>query len=232
VKRAGVLVLLGHLVSLGGMGCAGAANGQPPPPHASADPRVDTPSELARGPVAIARSRRFHFAVPLPDGAAFTLDEAPPSSYFKATHRPSGSLLYVRKWRLASVATFDACKADLELTLPKELVVDRRRSTELESPELHGPAPFRTRVETFVRVDKPKSADDPGAATGWLFAVGVHTRDCFGFVFGTRATGAEAGSVVGDRLGAISGTSLHRLKFDDAFEGPGPLDKEIPKLGP
>lgn len=212
-------------------GCAGAPPAPPPPPRPSAIPRLEGPSELARGPIATVRSRRFHFVLPLPDGQGFTIDEAPPSSFFRATHGATGSLLYVKKWRMASAPSLEDCRADLELTLPKPLSVDRRKGTPLEPRDLPGPTPFRSRVETWVRVEAAVPPDDPGGATGWLLAYGNHARECFGFAFATHASGAAGGSVVGDRLGAIAGSALARLRFEDPLGVPLE-ERDVPRVLP
>jgi hypothetical protein len=170
------------------------------------------------------RSRRFDLTLVLPDRPGFAIDDAPPSTWLRATHPASRSLVLVKRWRAQGPASPEKCRAEAALTLPVSALPDAARGAPLEVRTWRGPAGFRTEVETWAL--GPASASPDAAARGWLTAFGADGRRCFAFVFATETTGPGRERRLAERLAALEGT-LPRLELSSELEG-APTRERLP----
>jgi len=150
----------------------------------------DSGSALADRDWGIVESQRFLLAVPVPDAAAWRVDDRS-GLWLVATHAASRSTLLVRSWREGSIVDHYGCEREARLWRPDLLGRDdadlggRRR--------LDRPARFDTEVGFQVRRD----------GTGLraiAAALGANVRRCVALVFITRVEGPDAEREAAGRL--------------------------------
>jgi hypothetical protein len=193
------------LAVLGVLGCDGQA--APPPlvplrPSAS----VALPDEpLDKG---IFVSKRFGLRLPLPNGAAWKIDDRS-SRWLEAKEPTESASLLVRLWRDENRMTREKCEATarslrkLPLRDGAELVDSRR---------IDVPPGFDTQLDVAL-VD-----DRKGGFFGFVLAFGGVGRRCFAYVYATHTSGAGADREVGDRLAKMVEGSLQSLTFESDLD--------------
>jgi len=147
-------------------------------------------------------SARFHFLLPLADGASFHVDDQT-DRWFVATHSATTSTLLVRAWREYEIMNRDSCEARARLyrALP-----ERDRGVRIEQRRIDVPPEHDTIVD--VRVVEHEKAP---RFEGTVLAFGGWAHGCFAFVFVTRG---DDETTVAARLSTIVHGSLERMKFD------------------
>jgi hypothetical protein len=193
-------------LALAALGCAGAPA---PPPPAPSVPRPPALPRLDAGPWVEIVSRRFEIRIPLPDGAAWRIDDAA-GSWLSATHAASSSSLLVRLWREDDPMSRTKCEeraragGKLPAIDPAD-VVNRR--------PIAVPPDFDTVVETAVR----KAPAGP-SIEALAVAVGGLGRRCFAYVFRTSVVDSAAGErAAGVRLAMMVEQSLSGLVLENAL---------------
>ncbi|MBI4952616.1 MAG: hypothetical protein HY908_11330 [Myxococcales bacterium] len=203
LARAGALALLG----LGlGTGCPPAAVDVHPAPAPT--PRPD-PTGFGPDAPGFARvfSPRFDLHVPLPGAPSWAVTDKA-SRFLVLEHAATRSTLLVRLWQEDAAVKRAGCEAAARRLRPlpeRGRAVDRR--------ELDVPPGYRTEVD--VGFAKGSAA---AALVGYVLAFGARGKRCFAYVFTTEATGAEAESVVGARLGSMVAGSLEQLEHQSELE--------------
>lgn len=115
-------------------------------------------------------------------------------TYYHATHSETASELWVKRWRQGQLVNPERCAAQAGLWRP-ELAAPNRPSVELAShTSMQRPAGYHTDVKVHVWAD----------ATSWraqLTASGASIRECFSYVYTTRAPRSPLGrAIVAQRL--------------------------------
>lgn len=147
-------------------------------------------------------SDRFSLEVPLPERAAWKVDDAS-ERWFVATHVPTGSVLRLRTWREGSVVSRKDCEAAAR-SFRRDLFGEGESALEGRRP-LGAPDGYDTEVGFAVE----RGADALG---GIAAAAGANLRRCFAAVFTTSAAGVSAERVVGERLAFVTATVLARVR--------------------
>jgi len=167
-----------------------------PSATASAEPPITDPGVFV--------SKRFGMRLKLPRSAGWKIDDTK-SRWLSATHGEDGSSLLVRLFRDENRMNREKCevKARSFRALPK------REGAEIMAEELVDvPAGFDTRADVGVLTD------GKGGLFGFILAFGGSGRECFAYVYVTRAEGIGSDAVVADRLAEMMEGSLRALAFD------------------
>jgi hypothetical protein len=182
--------------------CEAAPPPVAPPPPPAAPPDVPAPSPSFGGSGGTFRSERFGLRLPLPDGAAWRLDDHG-GPWLTATHAASASTLQVRSWTEDGRATRARCeeRARMWQRLP-----ERAGAEILQDRAVDAPAGFDTRLLVGLVPGRPGA---PIAA--FALAFGAHAHRCFAWIYGTSAAGPGAERVLGERLAAMVEASLARV---------------------
>jgi hypothetical protein len=173
-------------------GCGGGPSKEP---RTTAEERVqieDATGFWDRG-WGLVESRRHLVAVPLPERAAWSVDDG--ALWLSATHLPSKSVLMVRTWRSGSVVAHDGCEAEARTYRPD--LFGRDPSVLVDRRPLGAPAGYDTEVAFQV-----KRAEN--ALAGVAVAVGAKVRDCVVIAYATRADGQGAAEAVSHRLAFVA----------------------------
>jgi hypothetical protein len=188
-------------------GCEAAP--APPPPAPAPAPRPPALPRLDAGPWVEVASRRFAIRLPLPDGAAWRIDDAA-GSWLSATHAATSSSLLVRLWREDDPMSRTKCEeraragGKLPSTGPADVV--KRRPIAV-------PPDFDTVVEVAVRRAPAGPSIEASAV-----AVGGLGRRCFAYVFTTSVADSAAGErAAGARLAMMVEQSLSGLVLENAL---------------
>lgn len=190
---------------LGALGC----DPQPaPPPLWPARPSasIALPNEpLDKG---VFVSKRFGLRLPLPNGAAWKIDDRS-SKWLEAMEPSESASLLVRLWRDENRMTREKCEATarslrkLPLRDGAELVDSRR---------IDVPPGFDTQLDVALMDDRK------GGFFGFVLAFGGVGRRCFAYVYATHTSGAAADREVGDRLAKMVEGSLQALTFESDLD--------------
>lgn len=193
---AGLLLLLLLLA-----GCAGEAPAGPTRPAAPLP--ATRPAEFSDEAWGSYRSRRFGLVLPLPEAAAWQIDDRG-SQWLVATHAATVSELAVRMWQEDEIVNRDRCEARARgwRQLPPADDIEIVRRDRL---------PFPPEYDTAVSVGVV--APKPGAPlTGVALAFGGWAHGCFAFVYRTTAAGPGAEMAIAARLAAMVDGTLAKTE--------------------
>lgn len=204
-------------------GC-GPATGVPPPRALVSAPPVPRLRAFEGGTLGEFRLMRFGLTLPLPDGHGWRIDDRR-TPWLTATHAATGSTLLVRRWYEEDRVNRARCEARARGMRP---LPEREGSDLLEERAVNVPPDLDTALE--VRIVAP---EEGGSVRGFAMAFGGFAHACFAYVFTTTAEGPGAETALGDRLAAMTQSSLAAITMDDPrhpFErGPIPV---LPDEGP
>ena len=192
------------LALLGAVGC----DPQPTPPplvplRPSASVAPDQP--LDKG---VFISKRFGLRLPLPNGAAWKIDDRS-SRWLEAKEPNESASLLVRLWRDENRMTREKC----ESTARSLRKLPLREGAELvDSRRIDVPPGFDTQLDVAL-VD-----DRQGGFFGFVVAFGGVGRRCFAYVYATHTSGPGADREVGDRLAKMVEGSLQSLTFESDLD--------------
>jgi hypothetical protein len=175
---------------------AGACGGRPPPPAAVPPPPVpvvSNPELPDRGWGAVV-SQRFFVALPLPDAAAWSVDDRS-GRWLSAAHLPTRSMIWVRSWREGSVVSHAKCEIAARTLRPDLFGPDE--SALVDRKSLGAPSGFDTELGFSVR-------RAGGALGGVVVAVGAKVRQCLVMAYATRAEGPGAEVALARRLAFVA----------------------------
>ena len=196
-------------------GCAESRPAHPSPPVAApAGSQAGRGAGWDQGKWGTFHSQRFDLRLPLPDGAAWRIDDHK-GSWLPATHPPPGSTLRLRMVLESHALNRAKCEAvvrEAERALPVS-----RSDQVIEDVASGGPPGWDTHVVTFVQPDRR----DETKLTGQLLAFASNVRKCLGFHFVTDATGADARPTVAARLSDAKERIVRELSFDQDLGVPG-----------
>lgn len=203
-------------------GCTRPAQPVTPPPQGSAGAPAESPpptSGWEGGAWGRFHSRRHDLWLPLPDGAAWKIDDHG-TSWLVAKHPASSSTLRLRMFREDHAVNKAKCEAlgrAAEPALPKELegrLVDASDNV-LPGWDGHG---FSVVAATRPRPAPPGGAAPPPVLVGQYLGVAANIRRCLVVHFATQApTGSEA--VIGARLADVL-EIVRRIQVEDDLAGP------------
>ncbi|HVK70784.1 MAG TPA: hypothetical protein VM694_40290, partial [Polyangium sp.] len=147
-------------------------------------------------------SARFDLSLPLPDGAAFRVDDRT-ERWLVARHDTTSSLLLVRTWREDEVGNRARCEARARTwrDLPSREGGRLVSASRLAAPPDH---------DTLVEVLLGPRATNGGPTDGFVLAFGGWAKRCFAYVFATRGANER---VVMERLAVMVDGSLRRMHF-------------------
>jgi hypothetical protein len=221
-RRACALVTL-VLLSWTPLGCAagaGAAAAQPPAPRAASFPDDGNDKPLPRY-----RSHRLALSLPLPDGAAWRIDDHSRPELI-ATHGPTRSRLVLAVFPADELVGRGRCE---ELARAQNLVpvAAPRERRILEDEVAITQETFDTRVE--VTLEPGTGADR--SLVGSVMAFGGFLRKCYAFVYSTQVDDATDEAVLSSRLALVRTRVLGGLELEAIL--PAPRDASGgPKLAP
>jgi hypothetical protein len=195
MSRSTLAVLASAAVLLS---CAKAAEAPPAAPA----PKVAHDVALPDHGWAMVDSPRFFVRVPLPDAAAWHVDDAS-GRWLVATHVPTKSMLWVRSWREGSVVSHSQCEAEARRLQPE--LFGKDESALVDRRPLGAPPGFDT--EAAFSVHRAK-----GALGGVAVAVGANVRRCLVAAYATRAEGADAERALAERLDFVVRRIFARLE--------------------
>jgi hypothetical protein len=191
--------LAGATFTLALMGCGGAP--AKPALHATGS-AVSTNAPIPDEDWGSVVSPRFFLALPLPDRGNWTIDDKS-GRWLVATHLPSRSMIWLRSWREGSVVGHAACEAEARGFRPDLFGKDETALSNRKP--LDAPSGFDS--EVGFSVHSTKTAVGGVAA---LFA--AHIRQCVVMAYATRADGANAARVVGERMGFVTARIFARAE--------------------
>jgi hypothetical protein len=147
-------------------------------------------------------SERFFVTLPLPDFAAFRVDDRS-DRWLTATHLPSKSVLLLRSWREGSVVRQGDCEAQArrwrrDLFGESSAVVAERRP-------FPAPPDYATEVGFVVK----KKGD---ALVGVAVMAGASVRRCLAVAYATRADGPRAETDVAERLAFVTERVFRKIE--------------------
>ena len=213
-SRDGALLLLVSSCCLFSCGAALAPAVAPPLQKPAA---VAFPADL--GPLPRYHSKRLALSLPLPDGAAWRIDDHSRPELV-ATHAPTQSRIVVAVMRTAALVGRTECEA-----LAREMkVVPSADLSILEDEVAITQSTFDTRIR--VALEAGTSPDRP--LVGHVMAFGGFLRKCFVFHFSTEVGDASSFPVLSSRLAFARARILGGLELDpfgsvsrDTPSGPG-----------
>jgi len=171
-----------------------------PPARPVAAAFSDDPRPLPRY-----HSRRLALSLPLPDGAAWSIDDHSRPELV-ATHAPTRSRILVAVMRTDGLVGRSQCEA---LAREAKLVPSADLST-LEDEVTITQSTFDTRIR--VAIEPGDRADRP--LVGHVMAFGGFLRKCFVFDFSTEVDGASNAPVLSARLAFARARVLGGLELD------------------
>ncbi len=171
------------------------------------------------------RSRRMELSLPLPDGAAWRIDDHSRPELV-ATHAPTRSRLVVAVFGADEVVGRAQCE---ELARSKGLVQEDelRRLRPVEDQVAITQGMFDTRVEVAL---EPGSGPDR-ALGGRVMAFGGFLRKCYVFVYSTEVDSASDEAVLSSRLAFVRARVFGGLELEP-FDGVSRDGAVGPKLAP
>jgi hypothetical protein len=180
----------------------------------TAAPTVDPPPRTG-----VFVSKRFGMKLSLPGGSVWKIDDTR-ASWLVAKRADDDSTLLVKLWRDENRMTPDKCE---ERARASRALPSREGADVLEQRTLDVPPGLGTHADVAL------VADPSGKGLyGMILAFGGWSRRCFAYVYVTHAEGPGADAVVGDRLAAMTETSLRTLEFesdlDVVLERDAPVD--------
>ena len=197
MRTIGVSVFAAFLAA-----CAPAA---PPAAPASTSARLDT-REPSAGIVdrdwGVISSQRFLLAVPVPDAAAWKVDDRTGRWLF-AVHTPSQSTLFLRSWHEGAVVDHRACEQAARSY--RHDLFGRDEAELQDRREIGAPSGFDTEVGFVVRRES-------GVLQAIAAASGASVRRCIAVVFVTRVEGANSERSAADRLLFATTRILSRIE--------------------
>ena len=147
-------------------------------------------------------SQRFSVALPLPDAAAWRVDDHT-GRWLVAVHVPTKSMLLVRSFREGGLVGRKQCE-DAARKLRPDLF-GRDESALTERRKLAVPEGFDTEVGFLVR----RHAEALG---GVAAAAGGRVRQCLVMAYATRAEGPAAAEVIAERLAFVTDRVFGRVE--------------------
>jgi len=151
----------------------------------------------------VVESARFLVDLPLPDWRGWITDDHS-GPWLHARHPASRSEILLRTWRAGREVKHEQCERQARLWRPDlpapggEAMLDERR---LLAPDGYV---SELTVDAFLNED--------GRLEGFALLVGTTLRRCLVFVYTTRATGALAERLVGERLSLVSDRIVPALR--------------------
>ena len=191
-----------------GLAACGAAPTTSTAPHPTAAPTVSAAVD-APPQTGVFVSKRFGMRLSLPGGSAWKIDDTR-ASWLVAKRADDGSTLVVKLWRDENRMSPAKCEAHARETraLPSRDGVDLLEQRTLDNPPGLG-----------THVDVGLVPDPSGKGLfGTILAFGGWGRRCFAYVYVTRAEGASADEIVGDRLATMTEASLRTLEFESDLD--------------
>jgi hypothetical protein len=206
-----VALAAGVVVSLAGCGAAPSPT-RPGSAAASASaapaPPADPIAAAAPSSFKTYSSARFDLALPLPDGAAFRVDDKT-DRWLVATHEATGSTLRVRVWREDDVGGRARCE---ERARGFRALPSREGSRLVEARRIAVPPEHDTIAEVRVMpLVRAQNESKNAPVEGFVIAFGGWAKKCFAFVFTTRADDER---IVAARLATIVDGSLARTRVE------------------
>ncbi|MDI1442959.1 hypothetical protein [Polyangium sp. 6x1] len=162
-------------------------------------------------------SARFDLSLPLPDGAAFRVDDQT-ERWLVARHDATSSVLLVRTWREDDVGGRARCEARARTwrDLPA-----REGSRLVSASRLAVPPDHDTLAEVLLG---PRATNGEGT-DGFVLAFGGWAKRCFAYVFSTRGASER---VVMERLAVMVDGSLRRMRFQSELSPARPSRGGLP----
>jgi hypothetical protein len=195
--------------------CVSCTPAAAPPPAVPQKPvAVSFGDDAARLP--IFRSKRFSLTLPLPDGAAWRIDDHTQETLV-ATHAPTRSKVTLAVFRADGLVGRTQCE---ELSRTRKLVAVPDDLQVLEEQTGITQQTFDTR--TLVGVAPGGGPQQP--LVGHVMAFGGFLRKCFVFDFATQVDGAADEAVLSSRLAYARARILGGL----AIEALGMVEREHP----
>jgi len=151
------------------------------------------------------QSKRLALSLPLPDGAAWRIDDHSRPELV-ATHAPTRSKIVVAVMRTDALVGRSQCE---DLAHEHKLVPSGDLST-LEDEVAITQSTFDTRIRVALEVGT--RADRP--IVGHVMAFGGFLRKCLVFDFSTEVDGASSSPVLSSRLAFARARILGGLKLD------------------
>ncbi len=191
----------------------GPAAGSPPAP---ADFR-DDPRPLARY-----HSRRLALSIPLPEGAAWRIDDHSRPELF-ATHGATHSTITLAVFHADALVGRSQCE---------DLARDRHLApTEALRPLADEVTMTQETFDTHVRVALASGGSPQAPLVGYVMAFGGFLRKCYVFVFSTRVDDAAQEPILSSRLAFARARILGGLELD-VFASPPRDDRGGPAARP
>lgn len=178
------------------LGC-GAPSTQPP--HLGSPPPNPTPGASLAPLTAATFSQRLapeqSLALALPEASLWQMRNE--GTYTRAAHAETASELWVKRWRQGEVVSAANCEAQSLLWRPELGAPSELHAPSSSTPILHAPADYHTHVDVRIWADGE-------TWRGQLTATGAAIRECFAYVYRTRAPRSALGrAVVEQRLGVM-----------------------------
>lgn len=211
MTRATLAALAGAALAL----TCGAPHDAAPARTPSPAPPVALNAALPDQGWAVVDSARFFVRLPLPDAAAWRVDDAS-GRWLVATHLPTKSMLWLRAWREGSVVSHRQCESEARRLRP-DLFGHDESALEDRRP-LGAPPGFDTEAAFSVRRAK-------GALGGVAVAVGANVRRCLVAAYATRAGGIDAERVLAERLDFVVRRIFARLENRGVEDRVAPLER-------
>lgn len=193
---------------------------QPVVPTASAPPVASSSDAAPLPDPGVFASKRFGLRLRLPESSSWKIDDTR-SPWLSAAQPAAGSSLLLRLWRGENRMSRAKCE---ELARGFRKLPTRDGAEMLSEQLVDVPPGFDTRAEVGV------TADSKGGLFGFILAFGGSGRQCFAYVYVTRAEGPSADQVVGDRLAEMVEGSLTTLQFDSDLDAI--LERDAAPIGP
>jgi hypothetical protein len=163
-------------------------------------------------------SARLALSLPLPDGHAWRIDDHR-TPWLSATHAASGSSLLVRSWVEDGRVDRHRCEERARLW---KAFPETARAESVQERSIDAPPGYDTFVSVGVVPGRP---NEPLA--GFALAFGGHAHRCFAWAFATTASGADAASVIGERLATMVDGSLGKVVVESKL---APVLREAPEF--
>ncbi len=167
-------------------------------------------------------SSRLHVSVPLPDGAAWLVDDRSTPD-FVAEHPPTESKLVVHSSiepELMNRAKCEERAQQLGLAPTGKAAASLKT---VESANIAGPDELDTRI--WVALEP--GVNDASPVTGYVFAFGAHMHKCMTVRYETRVASASDGEELSARLALVRSRVIPAIHFDNVLES---VPRESPAL--
>jgi hypothetical protein len=192
------------LLLVGACGPAGPATSEAAAPAPSPAPPAAPRPELPDSGWGLLSSARFSLELPLPDRAAWQLDDRS-TPWLRAAHAATRSELLARTWRAARTVRRSECESQARLWRPATPELDP--DSLLERRELDAPPGWSTELAAAVRPLADQQLE------GVALAFGASAGRCLAILYTTRDSGPGAEAAIGRRLALVTAEVIPRVRL-------------------